>query len=375
MALPSAALRRIPKQLRTVRQQPSVEHVGGGDMTQEAESSRAQAAADQSFMKRKHEEARLRGKEPDRIGKWNRMMSGTDDAKQVFASQISPRKLRRRVFKGIPDRWRVAAWEALIARRAEATSAKKREDHLFISSLSAPSTHDVQIDLDVPRTISGHILFHTRYGLGQRNLFRVLHAFSLLCDDCAYCQGMGPIAATLLCYMVPETAFRSMAGLHDAYSLHKIFTPGFPGLVELFFLQKALMTAFVPRLLFKLEDQMINTSSYATKWYITLFNGIVPFQTQLRIWDAFLLEGPDVLVITSLAILWSLQDTLLDPQQGSFEHTLGTLSSYMIPESDDVLLHWIDSTLSKRSTRATLIAARAEWHSLEASGKTAGLAL
>lgn len=29
-----------------------------------------------------------------------------------------------------------------------------------------PSSHDIQIDLDVPRTISGHIMFHTRYGAG-----------------------------------------------------------------------------------------------------------------------------------------------------------------------------------------------------------------
>lgn len=32
--------------------------------------------------------------------------------------------------------------------------------------LEKPSSYDIQIDLDVPRTISGHILFRTRYGLG-----------------------------------------------------------------------------------------------------------------------------------------------------------------------------------------------------------------
>lgn len=29
-----------------------------------------------------------------------------------------------------------------------------------------PSKHDVQIDLDVPRTVNDHVLFHTRYGQG-----------------------------------------------------------------------------------------------------------------------------------------------------------------------------------------------------------------
>lgn len=28
------------------------------------------------------------------------------------------------------------------------------------------SSYDIQIDLDVPRTISGHVMFRTRYGAG-----------------------------------------------------------------------------------------------------------------------------------------------------------------------------------------------------------------
>lgn len=73
--------------------------------------------------------------------------------------------------------------------------------------LELPSAQDVQIDLDVPRTISGHVLFHTRYGQGQRALFHVLHAFGLRSENVGgYCQGMGPIAATLLCYFEPEVS-------------------------------------------------------------------------------------------------------------------------------------------------------------------------
>jgi hypothetical protein len=45
----------------------------------------------------------------------------------------------------------------------------------------------------------------------QRSLFHVLHAFSMVCDECGYCQGMGPIAATLLCYFDPQVR----ANLHS----------------------------------------------------------------------------------------------------------------------------------------------------------------
>ena len=75
------------------------------------------------------------------------------------------------------------------------------------NSIDLPSTFDVQIDLDVPRTISGQTQFVTRYGAGQRSLFHVLHCFSMRCEECEYVQGMGPIAATLLCYFEPEVSF------------------------------------------------------------------------------------------------------------------------------------------------------------------------
>lgn len=49
---------------------------------------------------------------------------------------------------------------------------------------------------------------------------------------------------------------------------------------------------------------MISSTAYTTKWYITLFANTVPFQTQLRLWDAFFLEGRDMIVIIAIAILW-----------------------------------------------------------------------
>lgn len=48
-------------------------------------------------------------------------------------------------------------------------SGKRELDILaedYQEALDKPSTYDVQIDLDVPRTISGHVLFRTRYGQG-----------------------------------------------------------------------------------------------------------------------------------------------------------------------------------------------------------------
>ena len=77
------------------------------------------------------------------------------------------RKFRERVYKGVPDCWRSAAWEILMCRFSRTgKDALRQLMRDYRDALERPSTYDVQIDLDVPRTISGHVMFRTRYGLG-----------------------------------------------------------------------------------------------------------------------------------------------------------------------------------------------------------------
>ena len=78
------------------------------------------------------------------------------------------------------------------------------------------------------------------------------------------------------------------------------------------------------------KKHMISTTSYATKWYITLFANSVPFQSQLRLWDAFLLEGHDIFVVVAVAIVWvyrgecrkSLYGTLLTTVRNRSHHVV-----------------------------------------------------
>lgn len=115
---------------------------------------------------------------------------------------------------------------------------------------------------------------------------------------------MGPITATLLCYFEPERVYASLVILHDAYNLHTVFNPGFPGMLEAIYVQERIMESMMPAVYAAFKRHTISTTSYATKWYITLFANSVPFQTQLRLWDAFLLEGYDVFVGVAVAIVW-----------------------------------------------------------------------
>lgn len=335
-----------------------------------------------------------REREQERVAKWARMMTVKDrdqghNALQFdFANGID-RKLRRRVYKGIPDSWRSAAWSALIAHRSRTAEGRESfslaKPHLQTHTTSGdtkhferlkeqPSPHDVQIDLDVPRTISGHIQFHTRYGQGQRSLFHVLHSISLLCDQCGYCQGMGPIAATLLCYFTPERAYSTMVLLHNHLSLHSTFSPGFPGLVENLFVQDKLLRTFMPELAAVFDQQMVLASSYATKWYITLFSNSIPFETQLRVWDAWLLDGGDVIVLVAVAVIWAHRGVILG-EKADFETVLSALSSYFVPEDDDGLMFWVQEAMGRKDIRQTIRKAREEFQAKVKSGKADGLML
>lgn len=106
------------------------------------------------------------------MAKWGRMLvpASRDPGRNIDMWAVKPtkeRKLRERVYKGIPNCWRTAAWEVLMCRYSRTGKTELRQlMSEYYEALDKPSSYDVQIDLDVPRTISGHVMFRTRYGHG-----------------------------------------------------------------------------------------------------------------------------------------------------------------------------------------------------------------
>jgi Rab-GTPase-TBC domain len=184
-------------------------------------------------------EAYMRRKEIEREEKWRKMArvvsKRPDGGGTRFDFDTRSPKVIERTWKGIPDRWRATAWHAFLS-----ASAKKRKDslsdeeliELFQEYQSQASPDDVQIDIDVPRTISSHIMFRRRYRGGQRLLFRVLHAMSLHFPSTGYVQGMAALAATLLAYYDEENAFVMLVRLWELRGLDRLYQSGFDGLME-----------------------------------------------------------------------------------------------------------------------------------------------
>ncbi|KAJ9216178.1 hypothetical protein DTO166G4_2110 [Paecilomyces variotii] len=273
----------------------------------------------------------MRRKEWEREEKWTKMAKPTktnpDGGGMTFEFDTKSSKLMERTWKGIPDRWRATAWYSFLA-----TSAKKRDDspteeelmQAFHDFQHMSSADDVQIDIDVPRTISSHIMFRRRYRGGQRLLFRVLHAMSLYFPETGYVQGMAALAATLLSYFDEEHAFIMLVRLWQLRGLDRLYRSGFAGLMEALddFEKDWLAGGEVAA---KLNELGIPPTAYGTRWYLTLFNYSIPFPAQLRVWDVFMLLGDSDIPASSQPPLSSADGHGSQPAASPFGRSLDVL--------------------------------------------------
>ncbi|KAF3166495.1 hypothetical protein TWF225_000756 [Orbilia oligospora] len=310
---------------------------------------------------------RMKVKEVERVAKWHSMAlkpsvlptgavagGGTN-----FDFPTSNPKLVDRTWKGIPDCWRSAAWFSFLE-----ASAKKQEGYKSTNDLigcyhvlsSQNSPDDVQIDLDVPRTISSHIMFRRRYRGGQRLLFRVLHAISLYFPDVGYVQGMASLAATFLCYYDEGAAFVMLVRLFELRGLHTLYSNGFGGLMDaLNDFDTEWLQPGHPLVSRKLETLGISVLSFGTRWYLTLFNYSIPFAAQLRIWDVFLLLGDnelggtlDVLHATSAALIEGMKEVVLE---SDFEGAMKSLTNWIAIKDEDILMKHVKVEWKRRKRR------------------------
>ncbi|KAL5115249.1 hypothetical protein ACEQ8H_006841 [Pleosporales sp. CAS-2024a] len=314
----------------------------------------------------------MKAKEIEREEKWRKMAkvvkSGADQGGMLFEFDTRDPKLIARTWKGIPDRWRATAWYSFLAASAKNDPASPTDKELidsFYELQTESSAEDMQIDVDVPRTINRHIMFRRRYRGGQRLLFRVLHAMSLYLPDTGYVQGMAALAATLLCYYEEDKAFVMLVRLWMFRGLERLYEAGFAGLLEALsdFEVNWLRNGDVAK---KLQEVGIDNTAYGTRWYLTLFNYSLPFPAQLRVWDVFMLLGDksysnsasslcsgdlDVLHATSAALMHATRTILLD---SDFENAMKVLTSWIPIKDEDILMRVTKAEYREKKKRANV---------------------
>ena len=224
-----------------------------------------------------------------------------------------PRKLKRRVWKGIPAATRGRVWLLLADGHKQMAANPGLYDDLAYNH-HCPSKTEQQIRLDQRRTFVDHLFFRDPRRDGQQALFRVLRAYAVYNHKVGYCQGLSYVAGMFLCqYMEEEETFWTLMQFMNSpkYNMAGMFQEGFPLLHANLEIFETLLRHKYPKLEQHVQGEGILPIMYAEKWFITLFLYNWPYKVAVRIWDVFLYGGPKCLYTFALSVFEVAKDKLL----------------------------------------------------------------
>ena len=187
-------------------------------------------------------------------------------------------------------------------------------------------TREETISRDVGRTFPKHQQFRDSGGLGQRSLYHVLRAYSVLDPKVGYCQGMGYVVALLLTTMCEESAFWTLVSLMQStqFSMSGLFRTGLPRLQLYQHMLESLLRDRQKETAEHLFDELgVIPSSFAPQWIMTIFTSSFPLESAMRVWDVFLNEGWPYIFQVMMAMMQLASPQLLS--MSNFEDALKLL--------------------------------------------------
>ncbi|VIO88174.1 TBC domain containing protein [Brugia malayi] len=220
-------------------------------------------------------------------------------------------EIRMLIRTGVPGDLRPSIWKLLIHQQI-ADIKKKFGKYYFrdlcntrgsLDETEYRDNHQKQITLDLLRTLPGNIHFMSPTCKGIQQLEQVLRAFCLHNPIIGYCQGMNFIAGTAMLFLGVEDTFWFLVAVTEKYFDKSYFDYALTGAQADQEVLKELVARRLPRLAAHLEQYGIDLATVTLNWFLALFYDAVPFQTMIRIWDCFLLDGTKVLFRFALAIL------------------------------------------------------------------------
>ncbi|VBB32692.1 unnamed protein product [Acanthocheilonema viteae] len=291
-------------------------------------------------------------KEVSREQKWLRMITRWNDG--IGASD----KLRKRLWKGVPEKFRSLIWTKLLEINRYRQEQKNNVYRELLMRARLISKDIKQIDLDINRTYRDHLAFRRRYDVKQQSLFNVLAAYAMYNTEVGYCQGMSQIAALFLMYMDEEDAFWCLHALlvDKKHSMHGFFVPGFPKLVRFQTHYEKILQKYLPRLKKHLDKAGI-PPIYVTKWWFGCFLDRVPFPLALRLWDVFLLEGDVILIAMAYNIMRMHEKAMRKLQMENFMEYIQTIIAQDFGFSDEETMKSLQDCLRKLHSDRMLLPA------------------
>uniref|UniRef100_A0A915P2X6 Rab-GAP TBC domain-containing protein n=1 Tax=Meloidogyne floridensis TaxID=298350 RepID=A0A915P2X6_9BILA len=227
---------------------------------------------------------------------------------------LRPSKLPERIWKGVPDKFRLLVWMRLLGANELKAKARNNLYNDLLIRARLVSKDIKQIDLDINRTYRDNLAFRRRYDVKQQSLFNLLTAYSMLNTEVGYCQGF--------------------------------FVPGFPKLHRFQNHYDKVLLKYLPRVR-KHLDQTGIPPIYLTKWWFGCFLDRVPFSLTLRLWDVFLYYGDCILIAMAYNIMKMHKKTILKLNIEQFMEFIQRTLAEDFGFSDDKVMESLEECLKK----------------------------
>ena len=146
----------------------------------------------------------------------------------------------------------------------------------------------------------------------QSQLLRILLALAYIKPSIGYCQGMNFLGAVLLkTVKSEETAFLLLLGMMKKWDMENMYVNGVPDLSLREYQMDYYLNTILPDLYFHFRKVGITNGFFISRWFMTLFSTYLPFQTLVRVWDCFFLDGWKVIIKFSVALLREIRPQIL----------------------------------------------------------------
>lgn len=272
--------------------------------------------------------------------KWEKMMlkNGLHTTNRVSPTRFPPRSedLRKFVRKGIPAEWRGNAWFYFAKGPEKLRDNKGVYDRLVDQTMDIINENTEAIEKDLHRTFPENVHFRDIIRTDAdgnkveeespllQTLRRVLKCFAVYNPSIGYCQSLNFIAGLLLIFMDEEKAFWMLVIITDRYlpGIHELDLEGVNVHQGVLMLCLRQYLPDVWQMIVERNDTHYATgrndflydlpalSFCTTSWFMSMYIGVLPTETMLRVWDCLYYEDSKVLFQVALTIFKEMKPEL-----------------------------------------------------------------
>ncbi|OBA21839.1 RabGAP/TBC [Metschnikowia bicuspidata var. bicuspidata NRRL YB-4993] len=264
--------------------------------------------------------------------KWELQMKSNGLSSQLHApcpDSFPPKsdKIKKLVRRGIPPEWRGSAW-FFYAGGNERLNKNVGVYHKIVTDTEGTHNKDTEvIERDLHRTFPDNIHFKASGLLEPKtggeppetamisSLRRVLTAFAHYQPQIGYCQSLNFISGLLLLFMSEEHAFWMLVIMTERI-IPKVHSADLEGVHTDQGVLMMCIKEYIPKLwaiigrnydgsILK-EDKILTRlpplTLVTSSWFMSVFIGVLPIESVLRIWDIIWYEGSKTIFRVSLTL-------------------------------------------------------------------------